>query len=197
MVSDSSTMFTVFVISRYRQEKGIWMHTSTRASAQSTCTVRTPQLRDCKKMADLTGQLGYECTEEVVRARLGEMRDSSQCAVYVAELPGGQIAGWIEVYVFRSVATGSFAEISGLVVDQQVRSRGIGKILLEAAEEWARSLGFDDLSVRSNVKRARAHRFYRNNGYEQVKLKKHSVRVCEKASRELLHRGNLETRDRG
>ena len=145
------------------------MHTSTRASAQSTCTVRTPQLRDYKKMADLTGQLGYECTEEVVLARLGEMQDSSQYAVYVAELPGGQVAGWVGIYVFRSVATGSFAEISGLVVDQMVRSRGIGKMLLEAAEGWTRSLGFDDLSVRSNVKRARAHRFYKRNGYEHVK----------------------------
>lgn len=139
---------------------------------QSTCTVRTPQWSDCRKIADLTGQLGYECAEEVVRSRLGEMQDSSQGAVYVAELPGGQVAGWIEVYVFRSVATGSFAEISGLVVDRQARDRGIGKILLQAGEAWARSLGFDDLSVRSNVERDRAHRFYRNNGYEYVKTQK-------------------------
>ena len=108
-------------------------------SAQSGCAVRLPQLGDYDRMADLAGQLGYKCTGRDVRERLGEMQDSDQYLVYVAEFPGGEIAGWIGAYVFRSVETGSCAEISGLVLDREVRSRGIGKLLLDAVEEWARS----------------------------------------------------------
>jgi GNAT superfamily N-acetyltransferase len=59
-----------------------------------------------------------------------------------------------------------------LIVDQQIRSRGIGKALLHTAEQWARSHGCNDISVRSNVTRDRAHRFYTRNGYEHTKTQK-------------------------
>ena len=141
-------------------------------STQSTCAVRPAQTCDCEAMADLAGQLGYECSGEQVRKRLRDMQDSKQCAVLVAELPERQIAGWIGASLFRSIETGSCVEINGLVVDQGTRSRGIGKILLSAAEEWARSIGFDVISVHSNVTRDRAHRFYLRNGYAHVKTQK-------------------------
>lgn len=141
-------------------------------SVQSRCAVRAAQLCDCEGMAELAGQLGYECTGEEVRRRLSHMQDASQYSIFVAELPGGQIAGWIGAYLFRSIETGSCAEINGLVVDQSIRSRGIGKTLLDAAEGWALSIGCNAISVRSNSKRDRAHRFYTNNGYKHVKTQK-------------------------
>jgi GNAT superfamily N-acetyltransferase len=67
----------------------------------------------------------------------------------------------------------SCAGISGLIVDQEVRSREIGKVLLGAAEEWARSQGCDAISVHTNVTRERAHRFYARNGYEHIKTQKY------------------------
>lgn len=123
-------------------------------------------------MAGLALQLGYECTSEEIEERVGHMQDSNCYAVFVAELPGGHIAGWIGAYLFRSVETGSCAEINGLVVDQSIRSRGIGRLLLDAAEEWGRRIGCDTMSVRSNFKRDRAHRFYESNGYRHVKTQK-------------------------
>ncbi len=139
---------------------------------QRTCEIRTAQADDCEAIAYLARQLGYECSAEEVRKRLDDMQDATQYLVLVASLPEGQIAGWIGAYVFRSVETGSYGEISGLVVDQRIRSRGIGKTLLAAAEEWARTLGYDVISVRSHVMRNRAHRFYQRNGYENVKAQK-------------------------
>jgi len=123
-------------------------------------------------MASLAVQLGYECTGPEVRKRLSDMKDGNKYAVFVAILPDGQVAGWVGVYVFRAVELDLFAEISGLVVDETVRSRGIGKMLLRAAEEWARGVGCSNVSVHSNVTRDRAHRFYMNNGYEHVKTQR-------------------------
>jgi GNAT superfamily N-acetyltransferase len=143
------------------------------ASAQSRCEVRAPKPGDYDRMADLAGQLGYPSTRRQVRIRLDEMANSNHYAVYVAELPGGRIAGWIGMYVFRSVEQDSCAGISGLIVDQEVRSREIGKVLLGAAEEWARSQGCDAISVHTNVTRERAHRFYARNGYEHIKTQKY------------------------
>jgi GNAT superfamily N-acetyltransferase len=142
------------------------------ASVHSSCAVRPAQPCDCDGMADLARQLGYKCTGEEVRKRLRDMQDSNQYTALVAELPERQIAGWIGAYLFRSIETGSCVEINGLVVDERFRSRGIGKTLLSAAEEWARSIGFDVISVHSNVMRDRAHRFYLRNGYAHVKTQK-------------------------
>ncbi len=123
-------------------------------------------------MACLAVQLGYECKGREVQERLNLMQDRTQYAVFVAELAEGQIAGWVGAYLFRSVETGSCAEINGIVVEQSTRSHGIGRALLHAAEEWGRSLGCNDISVRSNVKRDRAHQFYITNGFQHVKTQK-------------------------
>lgn len=142
---------------------------STYPLAESKCKVRPPGPPDYDRMAELAVQLGYQSTGKEIRARLGEMQDSNQYVVYIAELPGGQIAGWIGIYVFRAVELDKCAEISGFVVDEQIRSRGIGKLLLAAAEEWARNHGCEAISVKSNVTRNRAHGFYEKNGYVWAK----------------------------
>jgi GNAT superfamily N-acetyltransferase len=61
------------------------------------------------------------------------------------------------------------AEINGLIVEEETRSRGIGRALLDAAEQWARNCGCVVISVHSNVNRDRAHSFYKRNGYEPYK----------------------------
>ena len=137
-----------------------------------TCAVRAARPTDGNAMAALAVQLGYQCTEAEVRKRLGDMKDPAQYGIFVAELLDGQVAGWVAVYVFRAIELDTFAEISGLVVDETLRSRGVGKMLVGAAEEWARDLGCTAVSVHSNVIRDRAHRFYTSNGYELLKTQK-------------------------
>jgi len=131
--------------------------------------VRPLRPADVTKISELAKQLGSASTETQTRKRLSEMQDSSQFAVYVAAIGAHRIAGWIGAYVFRSVQTAPCVEISGLVVDERLRSKGIGKLLLAAIEEWSQMIGCNIVSVRSNVIRQDAHRFYLNNCYEFVK----------------------------
>jgi GNAT superfamily N-acetyltransferase len=143
-----------------------------RRSMQKECTVRLAAPADSEGVANFSGQLGYPSTAEQVRARLAEIRKSDDCAIFVAELPDGEIAGWIGVYIFRSVEMDKLVDISGLVVGEEYRSRGIGKVLLDAAEDWARARNCKVIDVHSNVKRERAHGFYTKNGYEWYKTQK-------------------------
>jgi GNAT superfamily N-acetyltransferase len=139
------------------------------AGPYSTCTIRIAEPRDCEAMAELAAQLGYPCTGQQVRERLSRMQDGRVYLVLVAELTGGPIVGWVGAYIYRNIEADTCVEISGLVTHEDVRSRGIGKMLLDATEAWARSVGCNIMSVRSNVKRDRAHQFYLRNGYEVVK----------------------------
>jgi GNAT superfamily N-acetyltransferase len=138
----------------------------------SVCIVRAAQSQDSNRMADLAVQLGYECTGQEIQKRLEDMQNSRQYAVYVAELPGSDVVGWIAAYVFRAVELDTLVEISGLIVDETLRCGGIGKTLLDATEAWARHVGCSAISVHSNVARDRAHRFYETNGFELLKTQR-------------------------
>lgn len=139
---------------------------------KSAVNIRAPQPRDYPRMAELAGQLGYKAEAEEIARRISGMRDSQDHAVFVAQTADGDIAGWIGVFLFRCVEANARAEISGLVVDEKVRSLGIGRQLLERAEEWARMRGCATIGLRSNVIRDRAHAFYTRLGYEHVKTQK-------------------------
>jgi GNAT superfamily N-acetyltransferase len=141
-------------------------------AAPDVCTVRPAQPKDSDAMAGLAKQLGYECTGTEVRRRLNDMKDAAQYGIFVATLPEIEVAGWVGAHVFRAIELNAIAEINGLVVDKTVRSRGIGRALLCAAEQWARAAGCDGISVKSNITRDRAHRFYMSNGYELVKTQR-------------------------
>ena len=140
----------------------------TTPTADTGVRIRSRQPHDDVRIADLAAQLGYPGTGRDVRARLDRMRDPDQYGVYVAELDG-RVVGWIGLYIFRTVETDGHAEISGLVVDESCRSRGIGAALVRAGEAWARDRGCDTITVRTNVTRERAHAFYLREGYGWVK----------------------------
>jgi len=139
---------------------------------KSGVEIRAPRAGDCSRMAELSGQLGYKATGAEIEKRLAAMQASPDCAVFVAELLGGHVAGWVGVFVYRCVEANTRAEISGLVVDEGIRSSGIGRRLMERAEEWAREKGCSAVGVRSQVFREGAHAFYERLGYKHIKTQK-------------------------
>ena len=60
----------------------------------------------------------------------------------------------------RSVRFGQRAWVEDLAVDPGHRSLGVGKRLLDAAKEWARTKGATHLELDSAFARTDAHRFY-------------------------------------
>ena len=59
--------------------------------------------------------------------------------------------------------------LGGLVVGEVWRGKGVGKLLLAAAEAWTLKRGYTRLRFSSRVVRRRAHKFYEREGYEKVK----------------------------
>ena len=142
------------------------------ASSAFAGIIRAPQPCDHARIAELAGQLSYPSTAEEIAHRLAGLQQAGEAAVFVAELETGELAGWIAVFVYRTVEADARAEISGLVVDDRYRSQRMGEHLLARAEEWARENGCVAIGLRSNVIRDRAHRFYERHGYAQIKTQK-------------------------
>lgn len=140
-------------------------------AAKEGMRVRRVTPADTERMAELTGQLGYPTSVKEMKARLREMLKDGDAACFVAET-GGRVLGWIHVSVTPLLEVERRTEVNGLVVDEAVRSRGAGALLLRAGEKWARVKKCKGMSVRSNVIRERAHGFYLRNGYEHYKTQK-------------------------
>jgi GNAT superfamily N-acetyltransferase len=123
---------------------------------------------DAAAVAELAGQLGYPSDEALMRVRLEAAQQCGTRDVIVAERDG-RVRGWIEVMIIESLANDPFAEIHGLIVDEEERGLGLGAQLVAAAEAWAVERGLIRIRVRSNVARERTRKFYEKHGYTVTK----------------------------
>lgn len=144
---------------------------SSRAEAPErlAASVRVATIQDAERLAQLSTQLGYPSSREDVERRLELIERTPDHVVYVAALADGSVVGWLHAYVRRLVESDTSAELGGLVVDEHCRGRGVGRVLMDHAEQWARGKGCTALSLRSNIIRDGAHKFYQDLGYAVLK----------------------------
>lgn len=141
-------------------------------SAIQRVKIRPARSKDAARLAELSSQLGYPSTAVETLQRMRKLKPASLNALFVAEDRDAGVVGWAHVSVTHLVEVGTRAELNGLIVAEGQRSRGAGARLLEAAEAWARKHGCPSMSVRSNVIRERAHKFYERQGYKHYKTQK-------------------------
>jgi len=125
-------------------------------------------IQDAATAADLSEELGYPVSTDVMKQRIEYLRKLPDHVVYVACI-GGETVGWIDVGIVHHLQTEPRAEIGGLVVSSKIRSSGIGRQLIARAEQWARRRGLKCMLVRSQIAREAAHRFYLREGYARTK----------------------------
>jgi GNAT superfamily N-acetyltransferase len=130
--------------------------------------IRKANSADARDICELSAELGYPSPLDAMQRRIDVLASLADHAVYVATV-GGEMAGWIHVAIVHRLQAESRAEIGGLVVGAQARSKGIGRELVARAEEWALQQGANSVAVRSQIARQDAHRFYLREGYSQTK----------------------------
>jgi GNAT superfamily N-acetyltransferase len=137
-------------------------------SAATEFAIRRAWLDDAAEVAALLVELGYpDNSPDDVRRRLAMWAQEAAGVVLVAE-GGGQVVGAVAVaaipYLERE---GRRGRIVALVVAAGRRGQGIGRRLVEAAEEAAGDLGCVTMEVTSARRRTESHPFYRSLGYEE------------------------------
>jgi GNAT superfamily N-acetyltransferase len=91
-------------------------------------------------------------------------------AVLVAER-GGAVVGMVTVQLVVSTAEGGPAAlVEDMVVDAAERGHGLGRRLLEAAEEWAHARGATRLQLLADRENEPALRFYARMGWRPTRL---------------------------
>lgn len=77
-----------------------------------------------------------------------------------------QILGMASVSVIFGAGIGKNAYLEDFVVDQSARGKGIGNLLFNAYEDWAREKGCKNLEFTCGQGREAAQQFYKNHGAE-------------------------------
>jgi GNAT superfamily N-acetyltransferase len=132
-------------------------------------TVRSAVPTDGHRLAELSSVLGYPSSAAVMAQRLGHLLGRDEEVVFVAELPSGQVVGWLHGSEQELLVSDRRCEILGLVVDPEHRGQGVGRQLVTAVEQWAMRRGLTQMAVRSSVLRAESHPFYERLGYARAK----------------------------
>lgn len=134
-------------------------------SSEAVSPIRLASMADVDGIAALSAQLGYRARADDVARLLAAIADDPDHAVLIATDGDGGIVGWVHVFVTHRIYVEPFAELGGMVVEQSQRRTGIGRTLLQSAEQWARTARCSLLRVRTNTARGAAHDFYREMGY--------------------------------
>jgi GNAT superfamily N-acetyltransferase len=134
----------------------------------SLSNLRPATIEDASAINLLAESLGYlPGSDEELAYRLENLISSDTDEVWVAENEM-DVVGWIHFFVAKRIASTSFVEIGGIVVDSDFRNKGIGKDLIAEAKNWAVAKNIK-LRVRSDSKREDAHRFYASTGFKKLK----------------------------
>ena len=120
----------------------------------------------CDALQRLVPQLGAHKIAPTF-SELTQLIKSESSTLLVAREPdeNGLIAGVLCLIIYR-VPTGVRSIIEDVIVDENMRRRGIGEALVREAIERAREAGAGGVALTSHPQREAANRLYQSLGFE-------------------------------
>jgi GNAT superfamily N-acetyltransferase len=115
----------------------------------------------------LISQLNPELDGPTFRARLRQMLDGDgyRC---IAAYRNGAMVGVAGFWVGTALWCGRYIEPDNVVVDKEVRSGGIGGLLMTWIEQEGARLGCAVIKLECYAERQRTRSFYRARGFEEL-----------------------------
>jgi GNAT superfamily N-acetyltransferase len=127
--------------------------------------LRTAQLADAARIAELFTDEGYPVTPSAVEARLARFADDAS-RVIVADAEG-TVIGFVALHVLPRFEHDDVAvRVLALVVDAGARERGVGRGLLTEVERIAAEQGAAFVEVTAGHHRPDARHLYESLGYD-------------------------------
>lgn len=125
-----------------------------------TLSIRVASLQDADAIAVLMTQLGYETSADRIAGKLSAFERNQGDEVFVALDNHYRVIGCMSLHVLELFhSEGCLGRITSLVVHNDVRRRGVGTALIEAAERFFEAAGCIRVEVTSGDQRLFAHLF--------------------------------------
>lgn len=127
--------------------------------------IRRTSYKDIDPVLTLMHELGYFPEKSTIIENITKYARSPEYEVFVAEAKD-KLVGCISLHVMQLFhIKGNVGRITSIAVSREYRRNGIGKALVEAADEYFRSMGCVKAEVTSADHRKDAHMFYQAVGF--------------------------------
>lgn len=132
--------------------------------------LRAAKPSDAEIIVELVEFLGHEIDEKSVRRNLATLAKAGESPLLATldEKVVGLCGVHKMVTIHRPAPVG---RINALVVAKEAQDLGIGRLLVDAAEQLLKKAGCQLVEVTSNDRRTAAHAFYRHLGYERSSIR--------------------------
>ncbi len=129
--------------------------------------IRNVEEKDAEQIAGLLGELGYPHPAAFVRKKIRAISKSENDILFVAETMG-LVIGAAHLHIAHMLhEEGKLGRIMALIVTNQYRWLGVGKLLITKAEIRAKEEGCSTMEVTSAQHREPAKKFYEGLGYSE------------------------------
>jgi GNAT superfamily N-acetyltransferase len=132
--------------------------------------IRAADLHDAPAMSELLSELGFPSSAAVVSERLEALSADGESTLVAVR--GGEVIGLLTLHItpvlHRPTPVG---RLTALVVTARERGKGVGRLLVNAAEQFFATRGCELVEVTSNLRLTDAHSFYRRLGYEATSVR--------------------------
>ncbi|WP_347016287.1 GNAT family N-acetyltransferase [Acinetobacter seifertii] len=130
--------------------------------------IRLAQSQDTAAICQLLEQMGYSQPLGLVQEQFQKLSEDPNAITLVAA-DDSHVYGVLSLYFILQIALkGDFAKICYLCVDQNMRGKGVGHLLMQEAERLAKQRGCDRMELHSGIQRPLAHQFYLKEGYVEA-----------------------------
>jgi GNAT superfamily N-acetyltransferase len=140
--------------------------------------VREITITDYNDIYLLNQELGYLYSIEKVKERITFITENTKDIILVA-LQGNEVIGYIHGSPYELLYSDSLINILGFVVKEKFRNAGVGNLLINKLEYWARDNGYSGVRLASGFNRLDAHRFYEKHGYINRKDQKNFIKIFD------------------
>ena len=138
-------------------------------STQSTTTndileFRELTIRDSNTIVPLANKLHPATAPEIIRDYLADMFSFPTYHCFGLWQNGKLVAvsnGWITVRFY----SGKQLEVDNVIVDPDLRSKGVGKYFFACIQDWAVKHECNTIELNTYVQNSKSHKFYFNEGY--------------------------------
>jgi len=126
--------------------------------------IRDATFDDIRELVVLLAQLGYKQDIDEFTEDFRSFVERDGYHIFVAEIDQ-KIAGMIAISTTHIITKKTRIEIEALIVKEKYRRRKVGSNLIKHVENYAKQYAPVVIQLVSNIKRKRAHEFYKNLGY--------------------------------
>ncbi len=112
--------------------------------------------------------LGYPLSAPLIAERIPALGALDQTGTILVAVRESRVLGFATLHatpvLHRPTAVG---RITGIAVLPEAQGTGVGRLLVDAAEQWVAEIGLRRIEVTSGPTHLTAHAFYRHLGYEE------------------------------